>query len=450
MLFSHANEIQRKGYFFWRRVIEDFFYLVPGISARLLQGFALNIILAIYLSPLEMGTYTLFWIGQVYLNSLLSGWLSNSSVRFLPENNGEAFYVLRLVINYGSVVLIFGAIVLFFTKALIPSKYYIYFIAIFAVLLSRSLFFIFQSIMRGLFMLTYFSIFNIISPILMISLLLLFLSKFTDLVFGALLIITLSYLPLCIWQYLILYKAINTKHNEVGVPKKAKIRFKYLKYGIPLSLAFLLLNVLFSADRYILVYFFDLATIGIYAFWMSMGLQIVRGCYNVFLFVLNPRIYELHGKDAMQAKYFVKIITKWYVLLALPLLVLLGYALPHIFLWLKVKESYFIYPELIFPGLISGFLLGLAQLCGKGLEFRQTTSYYLYASGAGVISMVAFLFIFLAICKLGIFAAALASTLGMAVYLIVIIICAWEPPPIKSLAISTSVSLVLFLVMRSF
>jgi O-antigen/teichoic acid export membrane protein len=449
-MLRNADEIQKKGNSFWARVVKDFFYLVPGISARLLQGFVLNIILAIYLSPMEMGTYTLFWIGQVYLNSFLSGWLSNSSIRFLPEGNGEAFYVLQLVVNYFFVILIFGAIILLIIEYLIPSNYYNYFVVTFAVLLMSSLFFMFQSIIRGLFMLTYFSIFNIISPILMISSLIFFLNKFIDQVFGVLLIIALSYLPLCISQYLLLYKVVKPQNNVVVSQKKGKICFKYLKYGIPLSLTYLLLNCLFSADRYILVYFFKLATIGIYAFWMSMGLQIVRGCYNVFLFVLNPRIYELHGKDAMQAKYFVKIITEWYILLALPLLVLLGYALPHIFLWLKVKESYFTASELIFPGLISGFLLGLAQLCGKGLEFRQTTSYYLYASGAGVISMVALMFIFLAICKLGIFAAALASTLGMAVYLIVIIICVWEPPPIKSLAISTSVSLVLFLVMRSF
>ncbi|AEB10474.1 oligosaccharide flippase family protein [Desulfobacca acetoxidans] len=404
---------------FNKLILSDFYRLFPGILSELLGGFILSTLLVKYLSPESMGIYTLLWIAQTQISALSTGWLLNSIIRFLPENP----YYLRYFINISlSTIILLGFMCLVIIPiTLILLRDYFQFNYLFwtALLLClSSLYQLFQGILRGLFNQVIYStnaFFLISIKLILLVILFQFFNNRLKITF---IILALSHLPLIIWQYYNLIKlSYYNNINNISITKRTLIN-KSFNYGIPLSLSYFIILFLQSGDRYILSALLSLKDIGIYSFWMSIGLQISRSLYGFIFMIINPRLFQIYHTKPSKTNSYVRFMSLIYIFILGPFLLLISFCLPYFYEYIKADIQYTSHSHLLLFSIGMGFFSGLAQLLGKRFEFEKDTLIFVFASLVGVIVMV--FGIFFLVPSFGLNGAGVSSLMGFVIYFLII------------------------------
>jgi O-antigen/teichoic acid export membrane protein len=426
----------------------DALKLAPGLLTQLLGGFGISILLGRYLAPEEMGIYTLFWLAQAYAVTLFTGWLQNASIRFLPENKACLSQFVKLSLKtvvITGVIGIVGALVFMpFWQGLIKSSYVFVSIAIFSF---SSLFSIFQCQFRGLFVQKEFSISAVFLVTAKIALLIAVLPPSKDPVYAALMVMAVSYLPVLVYHGMLLRRYLDDLGSEGQQTYHDSSLFRRsFSYGMPLTLSLFVISLLQTGDRYLLSSIVTLEQVGIYAFWMTIGLQLGQGLYRIIFMAVNPRLFQVYSKDRGRAAHYVHKLIGLYLLVAVPLFTVLGCVLPPALGWMKINPDYAPASHLIFFGLAMALLLGLAQLSGKQREFAAKTNVFVYAALTGVAIMAAGVYVMTPVA--GLEGAASASLAGFVGYFAIIASASKGWPALREVFIAVSGSIMLFTIYR--
>lgn len=433
---------------FARTLFSDTIRIAPGIIGELLGGFGVSLILGQFLPATAMGLFTLFWLFASYTEAVLFGWLQNAVVRFLPGDASQ----LRTFLTLTWIALIATGVIGFVGVAVMASVWrgkfdtseLIWTVAIFC---AASLFDTYQGMLRGVFDQWCFSASAVLLAVLEIGLLAALLSRTSNLVNTALMALALSYLPIIAWQVVRLYRySSQTAPAALSRASRHQVLRRSLGYGLPLSLSLLALTFLQTGDRYILTNLVSLREIGLYTFWMSIGLQFGRGVHALIFAVLNPRLFQLHELNPGVAHDYLRMLIGDYVVLFLPLVSIFGCLVPPILELLHVRRDYISTSSLVFFGLGMAFLLGLAQLCGKTKEFESRTSIYIWAAIVGATAMVGGTFGLVPLA--GLDGAANATLFGFGAYFFVIAISAQVVPAAGDIVLGAAAGLLLFLAFR--
>ncbi len=294
-----------------------------------------------------------------------------------------------------------------------------YFIVSAAIFVGSSLFSSFQCQFRGMFDQKEYSISSVVLVATKILLLLFLLPLSPDVAFMALAAMALSSVPVLIYQGTLLRKLFSGLALQTQEVQQDNTVFKRsFSYGMPLTLSLFVITMLQTGDRYLLSSLVSLKEIGIYAFWMGIGMQLGQGAYRIIFMAVNPRLFQLYSNDQKCAKFYVKRLVGLYLVFTVPLFTFLGCVLPYMLKWMKVNIDYFPLSHLIFFGFAAALLLGLTQLSGKQLEFTGKTKPFVYAACSGAVLMIC-LFAFLTPLA-GLEGAATATLSGFLCYYLIV------------------------------
>ncbi|MFO7271891.1 lipopolysaccharide biosynthesis protein [Sphaerobacter thermophilus] len=410
---SAAARVQRP---FQRVLVADAARLAPGIASELLRGFGVSLILGRYVPAAAMGVFTLFWLSQTYAAALATGWLQNAVIRFLPEDGARLPRYLGLI--WGTVALtgLVAAALALALGTLWGERFrWPYLAWTVGVLCGNALYTLFQSTLRGVFDQRRYTTSAMLLAVIEVLLLLALLPRASDPAGTALMVMAVSYLPVLAWQYRRLGRLARTTVLAAGSQESTRVLLRRsVGYGLPLALSGLIVTLLQSGDRYLLAGLVSLRDLGIYTFWMSIGLQFGRGMYNLVFAVLNPRLFQLHGTDPAGANAWARALGGTYVAVFLPLVTAIGLVIPGALALLNIRSEYVASGHLVLFGLGTAFLFGLSQLCGKRREFEARTGVFVWAAGLGAAVMV--VGVYLLVPAAGIEGAAIATLAGVATY----------------------------------
>lgn len=436
---------------FFRVIARDAIRLFPGLMGQLLGGLGVTVILGKYLRLEDMGLYTLYWITLSYIVAVFTGWLNNAIVRFLPKDQLTApqFVKYVLVINF---ILLTCGLAICVCTVIWDIKYLYWGHTFSAVILlwSSSLFNSLQCVFRGVFDQKNFSTSSIWCAFTQVIALVVFLNYYSsDNVTSALAALSLGYLAGVLWQLyklLILQARCSATIDEPRIftqEPPIPLLHKSFKYGMPLSVSLLLITFLQTGDRYILASFFSLGEIGLYAFWMRIGLQLIRVMSSFVFMIINPRLFQKCDNDLAETKIQLAGLISLYLYLVLPLVFVIGGALPVFFSIVGIHHEYQNGAYLVYFALTMAFFLGLTQLTGKSLEFSEKTVPFIFGSLLGIIVMV--IVSILLMPTLGIDAAATGTLAGYVAYYVVIAFFASSWPPLPQMVSSIFVSIIFFI-----
>jgi len=273
----------------------------------------------------------------------------------------------------------------------------------------------------------------VLLAVVQVLLLLALLPRATDPAGAALMGTAVSFVPVLAWQYWRLGRLASTTMPAAGSQESTRVLLRRsVGYGLPLALSGLIVTLLQSGDRYLLAGLVSLRDLGIYTFWMSIGLQFGRGMYNLVFAVLNPRLFQLHGTDPAGANAWARALGGTYVAVFLPLVTAIGLVIPSALALLNIRSEYVASGHLVLFGLGAAFLFGLSQLCGKRREFEARTGVFVWAAGLGAAVMV--VGVYLLVPVLGVEGAAVATLAGVATYCAVLAVASrMVPSPVSML-----------------
>jgi O-antigen/teichoic acid export membrane protein len=422
--------------------------VIPGILAQLLGGFGISIILGRYFEPASMAIYTLYWLGQNYAMIFLSGWLQNAAIRYLPNSVTYLGGYLKLHLIVLSVAFLLGISVSLLLSAALGDVYQLKHLLITTFLLCGTIScFVFQSIFRGIFDQIWFSLSAFIVVFVQIGLLLLLLPMSQDKVTMALGSMAAGFLVVDIGLWRMLIRKSARLDMSERLENELKNLFKVsFQYGMPLTISLFIITFLQTGDRYLLACLVDLKLLGIYAFWMTIGMQVGRGLYGIIFAVINPRLFQSHKSDPEKARQYVKKMISLYTVILPPLLIIFGLMLPWLLALLKVKQEYCSESFLIFFGIGMAFCLGLAQLCGKHFEFSEKTMVFVLASVIGALVMVVGVFALTPVW--GIKGSALSSCAGFVAYLVSVAVMARTWPKFLDILLASIAVAILLVIYK--
>lgn len=393
--------------------------------------FATRILWGIYMPPEALGLLALYIVTQDQTRSLATGWLQNAAIRFLPDDQAYLSRFLSFAIAVIVLTSLVGLSVAILLKITVfhanESFKWFYLLLTVVVFIESSLFVVFQSFLRGIFEHMRFSAAAIIQDVARLVFLILLLPHVQDSVAAVLNALIISYLPAVYWQAGKLRSTISVAEIKQRSFSKDSLLIRSIKYGVPLSVSLFFLNLSLMGDRYLLAKLFSLKQLGIYAFWMGIGLQVVQGMNRLFFMAVNPRLFQVNSMNSAKAIHYVRIFSGYYVLLGLPAIILLGNLLQPVLILLKIKSEYATGAHLIYFGMGMAFFLALGQLVGKKREFSIQMTVFIYAAIAALLVMVIGILILSQL--VGLYGAAIAVLLGSASYFVVIAMIARNWPP---------------------
>jgi O-antigen/teichoic acid export membrane protein len=392
--------------------------LAPGVAAEAVGGIGVTVLAGIFLAPEMMSVYILYWLAQSYALDGASGWLRQSIIRYLPGNPGYfpafARHGLALVLGTSLLLALAGAaLTSFFPETAIGLYYYLTLCA----LAGGMAFHLLQSFARAMFMNRAFSRGAMALATMKLVFAAIFLSAMDDKVAAILGSMALSFIVASAMQGAALF--MNTPARASSAPVEAEgLLNKSLRYGVPMAISGFSLNFLRTGDRYLLAGFVSMKDLGAYAYWVALGFQAGATLQSLIFMAANPRVFELYENDQSAGKRFMGTFSTAYIALAIPLFVIVGFVTPPVLSFAKIRAEYLDAAWLVFFGLYSAFMAGLAQIHGKNSEFEGTTGAYVKASAIGI-AVMAVAVIWLA-GAMGVLGGAVASAIGFTVYFAVV------------------------------
>lgn len=392
--------------------------LAPGVVAEAVGGIGVTVLAGIFLAPEMMSVYILYWLAQSYALDGASGWLRQSALRYLPANPGyfPAFARQGMATVLGT-TLLFAVVGIALTSLFPGTIRGLYYYLTLCALAGGMAFHLLQSFMRAMFMNRAFSrgaIAVAVMKLVFASVLLVSMDDKVTAILGAM---ALSFVAASAMQGATLFTSAPARASSAPAEADGLLN-KSLRYGVPLAISGFALNFLRTGDRYLLTGFVSMKDLGAYAYWVALGFQAGATLQSLIFMAANPRVFQLYERDQTAGKRFMGTFSTAYIMLAIPLFVVVGFAMPPVLSLAKIRAEYLDEAWLVFFGLYSAFIMGLAQIHGKNSEFEGTTGMYVKGSAIGIAVMA------VAVAGLagamGVLGGAIASAFGFTVYFAVV------------------------------
>jgi O-antigen/teichoic acid export membrane protein len=369
------------------------------------------------------GEYSLVISAILLINTLLTGWINQSFMRFYtmkeePEKFEYAMFRLLLLCNL--FVIIAGDLVL------LMLHFDIILVLIFnIVLLTLSVFSFRLSAGQTKFMVRKAVLADTLRVVVFLSSLILgyfiFKLKSAD---SALIMLLLANILAYFAGAIILRVKRRSPHTVKSIFRarfqhKAEIR-EIIKYGLPIGFWLIAANLLNLSDRYIIKYFMDFKSVGEYTAIYDTFSRLMTFTFGPILLALQPRVIKLFNEGdrnkSMRIIRNVVLIEIVVFLFALfPVYLLKGFIVEK-FIGLSNPEV----ESLVIPIFIGAFLWTISVLIQKPLELRKKTISMMFAVLAALVINVSGNILFIP--KYGLPVAAYTTIIGSIVYLLVILI----------------------------
>lgn len=403
---------------FGRKLAGDFVRLSPGIMAELVGGLGMVVLLGRLLPPAEMGEFVLYWAGQSYVSTASSGWLRNAAIRMIPEDPTKFGAYYRMSAHFLGWLLLACAAAGAASYTMLGPAVASAVVAASAVVWGAVGYGLFESLLRGLFRYRSYTIAAFVMVSVRLSAIEVFVPRSEAPIVAALLSVAAGYLAaLAIQWWVCIRSKPESPRERRGKTNQPELRFA-LGYGLPLSVSAFLLALLRTSDRYLVAGLVGMAATGVYGFWMGVGDQLARGLSTFGFTLINPRLFELLGREPATARIRVRQLTELYVGTVIPLMGFAAAVTPLAFRMLGIKGEYWTHAYLMGFGAASASCLGLAQLVGKEHEFTGRTQVFAFGALIGLVAL--WLVDLVSIRFLGIAGAAGANVLAFAAYSVVV------------------------------
>ncbi len=399
---------------------ESGIYFVGKVVPGLLLFFSIPLIIRLYGEEVY-GEYSLIVTALLMLNTLLTGWINQSFMRFSTAKKDPVYFqqsMLRLLLVCNFIILLVGDVVL------IILEYSWSRILLFDIfLISLSLFSFSSTVSQTKFKVVRTVIADTIRVgtfIACILLLYVFINRSMNFA-----IISLLISGVC--GYML--GSIFLKGNIIRLSelirlfksKLSKVELKeVVQYGAPIAFWMVAANLLNLSDRYIIKHYIDFQAVGEYSAVYDTFSKLMTFTFGPILLALQPRVIKLFNEGAESKSY--KLI-KQIVLLELTaffVALIVVFQLKEFIIsdFLELENPYL--QSLVIPIFIGAFLWTISLLIQKPLELRKKTMLMMWAViialAANVIGNIVF------IPKYGIIAAAYTTIVGSFLYLIVILL----------------------------
>ena len=355
-----------------KSISKDALYIWPSAIVKLLTGFLVSIMLGRYLEPDEYGVYISCFVVVTYITLIVSGWLQNSIVRYVSENN--SLYTQYL--NYSNRVILLvvsSSFLLVFSLSFSSVGNFSLWLGFSTYLVGLVFFSVTQSLLRASFDRKHYSLGMIYYS---------FLVLFTLSVISAADEISVSSIAL----------GLGACHLVVGVyqyvylPKREK-RQKYyshsiadsLRYAIPITFVSFMTNFLVVGDKLVIAMSgINMHDVGVYGFWTSVGIQVSRGANSLLFAIITPWIFRIWGENQVLAIKYIAGFSCLYIVGAVIPFYLVGCLAENIAIYMAINEEYLEFKSILFVSIYSGYALGVSQLIGKVFELLERTHVLLY------------------------------------------------------------------------
>ena len=400
-----------------KRTVKDSIVYLPARVIPAVIGIILIRILTTAFSPEEYGHYQIALSTFGLLRVFSAIWLSTSVTRFYlnhkkSSQQSEFFTTLFIcsILSAVTIALIGWAInVTIFKSRIEPALFSLINLAI-AASIFNSIFEIFVVVFRaGLEPKKYslfWILFSIGKPLIGVGLILLFNFKGNGIFWGFLVV------PL-ILNFVIFFK-LNIFQNFKFNLFVGSVYKEFVKYGIPISFAFLSFWILSLSDRFLLEYFRGSAEVGLYSVGYAISEKTLNFLYTILMLAAYPIIidnWEKNGQEHTQS--LISELTRYFLILCMPVLVVLV-TIPEQILKL-LSDTKFIDGAKVLPLIAVGiFLFGLTQYVLKGFELhKKSIKIALLALSAGITNIMANMFL---IPRFGYLGAGISACVAYSVY----------------------------------
>lgn len=334
-----------------------FKHSVIYILAKAIPGLMAFAALSVYthlLTPDEYGLYTLIFTAAVFMHSVIFNWLPSGTLRFWSSQDfSDKTFISTLATTYIKILSILFTLVLILTVMYRGQPVSMWIFSAFLLLSALAAYTISQNLLAAQVLPLKYAKLTIIYSVLSIF----FGSSFAYMGFGATGVVFGITLGLFIPTLLLTFDIWKTyDRNQYDQDLFKKI----LKYGIPISGAFILEELTKSADRFMLAAMQDKAQAGLYAVGYDLSgnsILLIMSAINLAAYPVVIKLLDNEGKEAA-LDYFRK-----YVILligvALPSvvgLILVGPDLVHLVVGEEYQEAVIFLLPWITVGL---FLMGL-------------------------------------------------------------------------------------------
>ncbi len=292
---------------------------IVGLS-KIIVSVSSLLLLPIISKSLGSDGYGLWSQSRVTINlvTFLSGLgLTQSLVRYLPgeknkKNEKEIFYSSFFSILTTNIIIV---LIFFILKDWISSVIFGGYDDIFLLVIIAIPFYSIVALQRSFFQgkgeFKKFSIFRVAQKLLTL-ILVIFLIYIGWGIYGAILSIIIGGITLFVITYYLIWGRIGFK-----LPKFNRTR-QLLKYGLPLVITGIFSWVVTSSDRYLITYFLDVSSVGIYSAAYGIGFIIYQLSVPIQK-VLKPNISQQYDNGNLnQVKYQLKQILRLYLMFAIP------------------------------------------------------------------------------------------------------------------------------------
>ena len=301
-----------------KRILKDSIFYIPAKFFPAITGLIAIPILTRVLGTEEYGIYSLMRTTILLLNTFSVVWLVNATVRFhsRAEVSGESDEVNTVIIISLLVSIIIGGLS--------------YFVIASYLFQDRLLVFIGLGLLMGLIFVTEaagylratqqsiaFSIFNSLRAAGGFGLALVFMWLTDFSLRGFFSGEALFYLILIISFIVATKIKVNFRFNK-------SLLKEMLRFGLPVAATSVLALLLVSADQYMITFFRGTVEVGLYAVPYTIADQAVRFIIQIMIFAGTPVIFRIFDrKGEMHALSLIVEVTKYFVVIVTPIIVLL-------------------------------------------------------------------------------------------------------------------------------
>lgn len=404
----------------YRDFLKDMIKYLPSLAVPALVGVIGLPIYTRLFTPEDYGNYSLV-MATVTIMSIIVGWLGMATIRFYPLYEQKKQIVqLRdnvIILLFASLITLSGFYmgILYLVRNNISSRLRNLLTIGCLMFIIMASFEVFQQFLRAKRWAGLYSLFHIWNSIAGLGFGLALVACFNlnveGLLWGHVLGMSLAF-PL-LFRYAI-RGFPDLRSLSSGLAREMA------KYGFPLVMGNMAAWMLSLSDRYIIEYLRNSREVGIYSAGYTLSEKSIIFITNLIMLAAGPlsvRIWEIGGEG--NARKFTTIVTRYYLLLAVPTVVgvsVLARPIMEIMVGPSYREGYKVIPLVAF----GGFFFGLQQRFQAGHIFYNKT-YYVMAS-IFVAGLFNFMLNLLFIGKYGYMAAALTTLCGYFVLLFLMII----------------------------
>jgi len=414
---SFCNE---ESLFYFIKLGKDTFRYIPAIIIPAFINLLSIAILTRIFTSFEYGLYALVMGAVTILTALLSSWIQQSVLRYLPvyqknENIHEFMGNLYVIISSLSLSLILVSLLLFpFIRqrlGAVSGFYYVIVLLIIVRVIFNSLNVCFRAVLKP----DLYAKFQILSSLgcLVSSLLLILLISKS---------LKLWLIGMCVGYLLVFPALLRELGFTEGKPLLKHFSFSFLKklaaYGIPMIGWFIGAQLLGISDRFIIGAFKGPAQVGIYSSNYSLISSGIGLISTPFVMAAHPLIINAWEKgNREKIKDIISLFSRYFLIIAMPIafyISLFSKEIVTLFLGEEFRVGY-----KIVPIIIVGFLAWNFSLFGhKGLEIKEKTNIMFLLVAICAIVNIALNFIFVPL--YGYIAAAFTTLVSYLLYPIMV------------------------------